>query len=83
MKKSRNKSVKKEEFVGRRPDGKVTFSANVYLKAWRKENKKLEKLTGMKVIAFDPDFQLAEIKEGKFLGSFSLPVWAARKLKVI
>jgi hypothetical protein len=64
-----------------RPNGKLTKSVKFYLKEWRQIIRPLEKLTGMKVIGFDPGFLLARIENGKTVqGTVDIPMWFAKIL---
>lgn len=42
------------------PDGMLTTNANHYIKAWRKAARPIEKLFGVKLAAFDPDFSFTK-----------------------
>jgi hypothetical protein len=64
-----------------RPNGKLTESVPFYLKEWRQIIRPLEKLTGMKVIGFDPGFLLARVENGKVVqGTVDIPMWFAKIL---
>ena len=59
-----------------------TQSYESYKAAWDAIIKPLEKLTGLTMIGFDPDIQLAKIENGIYLEgtSITLPVWFAKNL---
>lgn len=56
--------------VFRLPNGEMTKDISHYLLAWRKLSRPLERLTGMRHTAFDPDVHFDGY--GK---SISLPIW--------
>jgi hypothetical protein len=60
----------------RLPTGNITKSVDYYLRSWKSIGRKVEKQTGWKLGAFDPDLQF--IKDGKFC--VSLPLWAVKDL---
>jgi hypothetical protein len=70
----------KEKTYRRCPNGKVTASVRLYLKEWYSIIRPLEKRMGMKVLSFDPDIQLAIIKDEKILSTFAFPLWIAEKI---
>lgn len=61
----------------RTPDGQYTTSVDKYLRHWRKIQRALEKKLGVRVYAFDPDFDVVS-EDGKGLGR--IPMWLARKI---
>jgi hypothetical protein len=73
---------KKQPQYFTRPNGKVTESVDFYLKEWRQIIRPLEKLTGMKVIGFDPGFLLVQIKNRKTVqgATVNIPMWFAKIL---
>lgn len=62
------------------PSGKATLSVRRYLKEWYAVIRPLEKRMNMKVLAFDPDIQLAIIKDKKIYNSFGFPIWLVEKI---
>lgn len=67
------------------PNGKSTCSFRVYLAAWRKLARRIEKLTGLTCTGFDPDLSFSEMVKTKDQKTFTgnnvqLPVWFCEKL---
>jgi hypothetical protein len=61
----------------RLPNGKVTRSATLYVREWRRMSRALGQLLDVETIAFDPDF-LVKPKGGQ--RAHDIPMWLARKI---
>lgn len=62
------------------PNRKLTHSFNVYIRTWRSLIRKVERLTNLKCIGFDPGLLMADIKDKKYGSTISLPVWFAMRI---
>jgi len=62
--------------------GKTTKSFRAYRSSWSRIINPLEKITGMKCVAFDPGIDLAEFANGQRVNgsTVQLPLWFAKRL---
>ena len=68
----------------RLPNGKYTYSVEVYLRGWRKLARIVEKHLNVKVHAFDPDFAVHSteiMKSNGYRASAEIPLWLALSIQ--
>jgi len=63
----------------RMPNGEITSDINLYAKSWKAMGEALEAKFGFVVPGFDPAFQIIPSAD-QWNGSFTLPLWAAKRL---
>jgi hypothetical protein len=62
-----------------KPDGTWTIYVNEYIDAWHEILDPLEDL-GFKIVSYDPDIELSDGRCKGYVGTFVLPVYAAKIL---
>ena len=62
------------------PDGKITTSANRYVREWRRMSKIMERGLNLKPIGYDPDFLMRAEINGNYTGTVEIPMWFAERL---